>query len=547
MRIAVLGSGYVGLVCGACFADLGHFVTCADTDRGKIERLKAGRIPIFEPGLDPLIAENSKTGRLSFTTDLTAAIRSADIVFLTVGTPPGPSGGADLTCAYQCARTIATHMQGFTIIVTKSTVPLGTGEELEAIVRTERPDGDFSIVSNPEFLREGAAIHDFKHPDRIVIGVEDDRARQVMAELYRPLQEGNVPILFTTRRTAELIKYAANSFLATKIAFMGEIADLCESSGADVQEVALGIGLDQRIGPKFLQAGPGYGGSCFSKDALALVETGRQLRTPLRIVETVIEVNEARKHSMVDKIVESCGGTVRNKRLAVLGLTFKPNTDDVREAPSLTIVPALQARGARVCVYDPAGMTQAGKFLPGLLTAKNPYACVRRADAIVILTEWDLFKRLDLDRIKRSVRRAVMIDLRNIFQPADMWRRGFDYFCIGRPHQDRDNLSPSESASMAVAHAAVLPGRRRGAERKPEYSNRSASLPDRTHIKDLGRGLDNSTNGSKTRRAPWNSVLRAVHRHVPKILRGRFAVDPRDRGLGSSCCPDRLAQTSGFG
>src|SRR5215211_2636030 len=329
MRIAVLGSGYVGLVCGACFADLGHFVTCADTNRGKIDRLKAGRIPIFEPGLDALVAENSKTGRLSFTTDLAAAIQSADIVFLTVGTPPASSGGADLTCAYQCARAIATHMQGFTIIVTKSTVPLGTGEELEAIVRTERPDGDFSIVSNPEFLREGAAIHDFKHPDRIVIGVEDDRARQVMAELYRPLQEANVPILFTTRRTAELIKYAANSFLATKIAFMGEIADLCESSGADVQEVALGIGLDQRIGPKFLQAGPGYGGSCFPKDTSAMADIARRQGYDFQIMEAVLRVNDQVKLRMVDKIAAALGGEVKGKTLGMLGLAFKPETDDM--------------------------------------------------------------------------------------------------------------------------------------------------------------------------------------------------------------------------
>jgi UDPglucose 6-dehydrogenase len=433
MRIAMIGTGYVGLVSGACFSDFGHVVTCVDKDAAKIVQLRNGTIPIFEPGLAALVASNVEAGRLSFTTESAAAIRSADAVFLAVGTPSRRGDGfADLTYVHDAARETAAEIRGFTVIVTKSTVPVGTNDEVEAIVRKLRPDADFAVVSNPEFLREGAAIEDFKRPDRVVVGTEDERARRVMRELYRPLFINETPILFTGRRAAELIKYASNAFLATKITFINEMADLCEKCGADVQEVARGMGLDRRIAGKFLHAGPGFGGSCFPKDTAALTAIGQRYGAPTRIVETVIGVNDARKRAMAEKVVAACGGSLDGKTIAVLGLTFKPNTDDMREAPSLVIVPVLEARGARVRSYDPHGMAEARKLMPRLETAADPYACIAGADAMVILTEWDQFRALDLDRVKAGMRSPVVVDLRNIYQPADMADKGFTYVSVGR-------------------------------------------------------------------------------------------------------------------
>jgi UDPglucose 6-dehydrogenase len=433
MRIAMIGTGYVGLVSGACFSDFGHEVTCIDKDAGKIAQLRGGTIPIFEPGLEMLVARNVEAGRLSFTTEFDSAIRTADAVFLAVGTPSRRGDGfADLTFIYEAAREVAGKIAGFTVIATKSTVPVGTNDEIEVIIRKARPDADFAVVSNPEFLREGAAIEDFKHPDRVVVGVDDERARSVMREIYRPLFINETPILFTGRRAAELIKYAANAFLATKITFINEMADLCEKSGVDVQEIARGMGLDRRIARQFLHAGPGFGGSCFPKDTEALIAIGQRHGTPLRIVETVIGVNSARKAAMVDKIVAACGGSLRGKTVAVLGLTFKPNTDDMREAPSLVIVPALMAQGAHVRAYDPHGMTEASRLIAGLDTASDPYACIADADAMVILTEWDQFRALDLDRVKTGMKNPVVVDLRNIYRPDDMAAKGFMYFGVGR-------------------------------------------------------------------------------------------------------------------
>jgi UDPglucose 6-dehydrogenase len=433
MRIAMIGTGYVGLVSGACFSDFGHTVTCVDKDTAKIARLRNGEIPIFEPGLDALIASNVEAGRLSFTTDSAAAIRSAEAVFLAVGTPSRRGDGfADLSFVYDATREIASEMQDFTIVVIKSTVPVGTNDEVDAIIRKLRPDGDFAVVSNPEFLREGAAIEDFKRPDRVVVGTEDERARRLMREVYRPLFINETPILFTGRRAAELIKYASNAFLATKITFINEMADLCEQCGADVQEVARGMGLDRRIAGKFLHAGPGFGGSCFPKDTAALTAIGQRYGVPIRIVETVIGINDARKRAMADKVVAACGGSLQGKTVAVLGLTFKPNTDDMREAPSLVIVPALEALGARVRAHDPHGMVEARKLMPALETAPDPYSCLDGADAVVILTEWDQFRALDLDRVKRRLRSPVVIDLRNIYKPADMAERGFTYVSVRR-------------------------------------------------------------------------------------------------------------------
>ena len=433
MRIAMIGTGYVGLVSGACFSDFGHTVTCVDKDTAKIARLRNGEIPIFEPGLDALIASNVEAGRLSFTTDSAAAIRSAEAVFLAVGTPSRRGDGfADLSFVYDATREIASEMQDFTIVVIKSTVPVGTNDEVDAIIRKLRPDGDFAVVSNPEFLSEGAAIEDFKRPDRVVVGTEDERARRLMREVYRPLFINEAPILFTGRRAAELIKYASNAFLATKITFINEMADLCEQCGADVQEVARGMGLDRRIAGKFLHAGPGFGGSCFPKDTAALTAIGQRYGVPIRIVETVIGINDARKRAMADKVVAACGGSLQGKTVAVLGLTFKPNTDDMREAPSLVIVPALEALGARVRAHDPHGMVEARKLMPALETAPDPYSCLDGADAVVILTEWDQFRALDLDRVKRRLRSPVVIDLRNIYKPADMAERGFTYVSVGR-------------------------------------------------------------------------------------------------------------------
>jgi UDPglucose 6-dehydrogenase len=433
MRIAMIGTGYVGLVSGACFSDFGHVVTCVDKDAAKIVQLRNGTIPIFEPGLAALVASNVEAGRLSFTTESAAAIRSADAVFLAVGTPSRRGDGfADLSYVHDAACETAAEIRGFTVIVTKSTVPVGTNDEVEAIVRKLRPDADFAVVSNPEFLREGAAIEDFKRPDRVVVGTEDERARRVMRELYRPLFINETPILFTGRRAAELIKYASNAFLATKITFINEMADLCEKCGADVQEVARGMGLDRRIAGKFLHAGPGFGGSCFPKDTAALTAIGQRYGAPTRIVETVIGVNDARKRAMAEKVVAACGGSLDGKTIAVLGLTFKPNTDDMREAPSLVIVPVLEARGARVRSYDPHGMAEARKLMPQLETAADPYACIAGADAMVILTEWDQFRALDLDRVKAGMRSPVVVDLRNIYQPADMADKGFTYVSVGR-------------------------------------------------------------------------------------------------------------------
>jgi UDPglucose 6-dehydrogenase len=433
MRIAMIGTGYVGLVSGACFSDFGHVVTCVDKDAGKISQLQTGTVPLFEPGLDALVARNVEAGRLSFTTETAPAARAADAIFLAVGTPSRRGDGfADLTYLYGAAHEIAPHLQGFTTVVTKSTVPVGTNDEVEAIIRKLRPDADFTVVSNPEFLREGAAIEDFKRPDRVVVGTEDERARRVMRELYRPLFINETPLLFTSRRAAELIKYASNAFLATKITFINEMADLCEKCGADVQEVARGMGLDRRIAGKFLHAGPGFGGSCFPKDTAALTAIGQRFGAPIRIVETVISVNDARKQAMAAKVAAACGGTLAGKTIAVLGLTFKPNTDDMREAPSLVILPALAKQGAHVRAYDPQGMEEARKLMPQIETAASPYVCVAGADAMVILTEWDQFRALDLDRVKAALRTPVIVDLRNIYKPRDMSEKGFTYISVGQ-------------------------------------------------------------------------------------------------------------------
>jgi UDPglucose 6-dehydrogenase len=429
----MIGTGYVGLVSGACFSDFGHVVTCIDKDTGKIRELQKGKLPIFEPGLDALVASNVAAGRLSFTSESAAAVRAADAVFLAVGTPSRRGDGfADLSFVYDAANEIAPEIEGFTVIAIKSTVPVGTNDEVDAIVRKLRPDADFTVVSNPEFLREGAAIEDFKHPDRVVVGTDDERARQIMRELYRPLFINETPMLFTGRRSAELIKYASNAFLATKITFINEMADLCEKCGADVQEVARGMGLDRRIAGKFLHAGPGFGGSCFPKDIAALAAIGQRYEVPTKIVATVMAVNDARKRAMVNKVMSACGGSLHGKTIAVLGLTFKPNTDDMREAPSLVIVPSLEAQGARVRAYDPHGMAEARKLMPQLETTTDPYACIEGADAMLILTEWDQFRALDLDRVKKALRNPMVIDLRNIYRPAELAAKGLSYVSVGR-------------------------------------------------------------------------------------------------------------------
>ncbi|MCV9941004.1 UDP-glucose/GDP-mannose dehydrogenase family protein [Boseaceae bacterium BT-24-1] len=432
MRVTMIGSGYVGLVSGACFADFGHEVTCVDTDAGKIAALKRGEIPIFEPGLDDLVSSNVRAGRLSFTTELAGPVAAADAVFIAVGTPSRRGDGhADLSYVHQAARDVVAAIEGFTVVVTKSTVPVGTGDEVERIMREARPDADFAVVSNPEFLREGAAIADFKRPDRIVIGTEDDRARKVMEDIYRPLYLNAAPLLFTARRTSELIKYAGNAFLATKITFINEIADLCERVGANVQEVARGIGLDNRIGGKFLHAGPGYGGSCFPKDTLALIKTAQDMESPLRLVETVVAVNDQRKRAMARKVIAACGGSVRAKRIAILGLAFKPNTDDMREAPSLSIVTALLDAGAEIIAYDPEAMASAKTLMPEITYAPDAYSCLDGADALVIVTEWNAFRALDLDRVKAALRHPVVVDLRNIYRSGEMHERGFTYVNVG--------------------------------------------------------------------------------------------------------------------
>lgn len=433
MKIVLVGAGYVGLVSAACFAEFGLNVVCVDNDEGKIERLRRGAIPIFEPGLEVLVTSNAEAGRLSFTTDLKSSVKGAAAVFIAVGTPSRRGDGhADLTHVYGAAKEIAENLNGYTVIVTKSTVPVGTGDEVERIIRAIRPDAQFDIVSNPEFLREGSAINDFMRPDRIVIGTDSERAQAVMRKLYRVLYLIETPFVFASRTTAELIKYASNAYLATKITYINELADLCEVVGANVHDVARGIGLDGRIGRKFLHAGPGYGGSCFPKDTLALVRTGQTVGSPLRIVETVIDINETRKKRMAEKIIAACGGSVDGKTIAVLGLTFKPNTDDMRDAPSLVIVPALRESGAHVRVFDPEGMEEAKKSFTGVTWCTNPYEAIEGADATTILTEWNEFRGLDISRLKATMKQPLIVDLRNIYSPADMAAHGIDYVSVGR-------------------------------------------------------------------------------------------------------------------
>ncbi|MCB9978851.1 MAG: UDP-glucose/GDP-mannose dehydrogenase family protein [Rhodospirillales bacterium] len=442
MRIGVVGTGYVGLVSGTCFAEFGIDVVCVDKDAGKIDRLKAGEIPIYEPGLDDLVAKQVAAGRLSFTTDLAQAVRGSDAVFIAVGTPPRKDDGhADLSYVYQAARDIGAHMTGYTVVVTKSTVPVGTAREIEKILRQVCPNGEFDVCSNPEFLREGAAITDFLRPDRVVLGATSDRAIEVLRALYRPLYLNETPIAVTTPETAEIIKYASNAFLATKISFINEIANLCEKAGANVQDVARAMGLDGRIGAKFLHAGPGYGGSCFPKDTLALAQTGRDFGAPQRIVEAVIQVNADRQRAMAEKIIAACGGSVKDLKIGVLGVAFKPNTDDVRDAPSLVVLPALQAAGAKIHAFDPAAMDTAAPLLPGIVWCKDAYEAANGTDALVILTEWNEFRALNLDRIGESMSQKRLIDLRNIYKIPEMRGRGFHYVSIGRPEVEGDRKS----------------------------------------------------------------------------------------------------------
>jgi len=433
MRICMIGTGYVGLVSGACFADFGHDVSCVDKMPEKIEGLLAGKMPIWEPGLEALVKHNAEHGRLKFTTDLAEGIRDADAVFIAVGTPARRGDGhADLSFVYAAAKEIAGALTRPAVVVTKSTVPVGTGDEIARILKENGAPEGTSVASNPEFLREGAAIRDFKIPDRIVVGAEDETAREVLREVYRPLFLNKAPILFTGRRTAELIKYAANAFLATKISFINEVADLCEAVGADVQEVSRGIGLDNRIGPKFLHAGPGYGGSCFPKDTLALLQTAERENVPMRIVSSVVEVNDARKAAMADRVREELGGELNGKRVGILGLTFKPNTDDMRDAPSLALIKRLQEGGAEVVAFDPVGREQAEPMLPGVTFANDAYKVAADADALVLVTEWDEFRALDLKRVANAMRGKHLIDLRNVYDRVDVERAGLSYRGIGR-------------------------------------------------------------------------------------------------------------------
>jgi UDPglucose 6-dehydrogenase len=442
MRVAMIGTGYVGLVSGACLADFGHHVVCVDKDAGKIEKLKRGEIPIYEPGLHDLVGANAGQGRLSFTTDLSETVRDAEVVFVAVGTPSRRGDGhADLAYIHEAAREIAAALTGFTVVIVKSTVPVGTGDEVERIIAEGAPGKNAAVVSNPEFLREGAAVHDFKHPDRIVVGTTDNRAREKVAEIYRPLSLNQPPILFTSRRNAELIKYAANAFLATKITFINEIADLCEKVGGDVQEVARGIGLDNRIGSKFLHAGPGFGGSCFPKDVRALIKTAQDYDVPLRILEAVASVNDNRKRAMARKVAAMFTDGVRGKTIAVLGLAFKPNTDDMRDAPAVPLITALQDMGAQVRAYDPASIGQAKAVLENVTYGDNAYACADGADALVIATEWDEFRALDLERLRKLMKQPVIVDLRNIYPPEEISRSGFDYSCVGRVPGQRSRSS----------------------------------------------------------------------------------------------------------
>ena len=434
MRIAMIGAGYVGLVSGACFADFGHEVVCVDKEVGKVEALKSGRIPIFEPGLEEMVAANVRGGRLAFSTSLEDAVAEADAVFIAVGTPSRRGDGfADLSYVYAAAAEIARAVKGFTVIVTKSTVPVGTGDEVERIIRETNPQADVAVVSNPEFLREGAAIEDFKRPDRIVIGTDDERARAVMTEVYRPLYLNQAPLVFTSRRTSELIKYAANAFLAMKITFINEIADLCEKVGANVQEVGRGIGLDNRIGSKFLHAGPGFGGSCFPKDTLALVKTAQDHDSPVRLIETTVAVNDKRKRAMGRKVIQACGGDVRGKTIGILGLAFKPNTDDMRDSPAIAIVQTLRDAGARLRGYDPEAMDNARGVSEGMEFVSGPYECAEGADALVVVTEWNQFRALDLERLGKAMKSRILVDLRNIYRAEQVMRHGFAYASVGRP------------------------------------------------------------------------------------------------------------------
>jgi len=435
MKIAMVGSGYVGLVSGACFADFGHEVVCIDKDQTKIDLLHDGVMPIYEPGLEALVESNVKSGSLTFTTDLANGIADAQAIFIAVGTPSRRGDGhADLTFVYEVAREVGEQLANDAVIVTKSTVPVGTGDEVERILADSGTAHQFSVVSNPEFLREGAAIRDFKQPDRIVIGAEDEFGRNIMREVYRPLFLNESPILFVNRRSSELIKYAANAFLATKITFINEMADLCEQVGADVQDVSRGIGMDNRIGSKFLHAGPGYGGSCFPKDTLALLKTAEDYESPVRIVEAVVKVNESRKRAMGRKVLEAIGGadTARGKKVALLGLTFKPNTDDMRDSPAIAIAQTLQDAGVQIAAYDPEGMEQAKPLMPGVTMCANPYDAIEGANAVAIVTEWDAFRALDLGRVKELAQDPVLVDLRNIYQPSDVRTAGFEYVSIGR-------------------------------------------------------------------------------------------------------------------
>ena len=434
MKIAMIGTGYVGLVSGACFAEFGPHVTCVDVDAAKIARLLQGEMPIYEPGLDALVAKGIASGRLSFTTDLAHAVAEADAVFIAVGTPSRRGDGhADLRYVEAAAVDIAKALTGYTVVVTKSTVPVGTGRRVAEILREQNPQADFDVASNPEFLREGSAIGDFMRPDRVVIGAETDRAREVMQALYRPLYLMETPVVMTTLETAELTKYAANAFLATKITFINEMADLCEKVGANVQDVARGMGLDGRIGKKFLHAGPGYGGSCFPKDTIALVRTAQEYGSPARLVEAVVQVNDTRKGAMASRVIAACGGSVRGKTVGVLGVAFKPNTDDMREAPSLAIVPALQDAGAIVRAYDPAAMHEAAALLPGVHWCTDAYDAAQGADVLVIITEWNEFRALDLDRVGAAMRTRILVDLRNVYRAEDARAQGFHYASIGRP------------------------------------------------------------------------------------------------------------------
>jgi UDPglucose 6-dehydrogenase len=464
VKICFVGTGYVGLVSGACFAEFGVSVTCVDKDARKIERLLAGEIPIYEPGLEDVVAANVKAGRLTFSTDLTAAVRESDAVFIAVGTPSRRGDGhADLSYVEAAAREIAAAIDHYTVVVTKSTVPVGTGRMVERILAERCPRELYDVASNPEFLREGSAVQDFMRPDRVVVGTESARARELMQALYRPLYLLETPIVMTSLETAEVTKYAANAFLATKITFINEIADLCERCGADVQDVARGIGLDGRIGKKFLHAGPGYGGSCFPKDTKALAVSGREFGAPQRIVETVVAVNEERKRDMAERVLAACGGEVGGARIAVLGVSFKPNTDDMRDAPSLDIIPALQEAGATVRAYDPAAMHEARSLLPNVEWADDAYGALEGADALVILTEWNQFRALDLARVKAALRRPLVLDLRNVYRPQDMREAGFVYYSIGRSAVNGPALPGRVAPEPGAAVAAGAPANDRAA------------------------------------------------------------------------------------